>query len=30
MDYVISAQNITKDFDGFRAVDGLSFAGQEG
>ncbi len=30
MDYVISAQNITKDFDGFRAVDGLSLQVKKG
>ncbi len=30
MDYIINAQNITKDFDGFKAVDGLSLQVKKG
>jgi ABC-2 type transport system ATP-binding protein len=30
MDYIISAQKITKDFDGFKAVDGLSLQVNKG
>ncbi|MGA2675421.1 MAG: ATP-binding cassette domain-containing protein [Methanobacterium sp.] len=30
MDYIIIAQNITKDFDGFKAVDGLSLQVKKG
>lgn len=30
MEYIISAQNITKDFDGFRAVDGLNLQVRKG
>lgn len=30
MDYIIKAQHITKDFDGFRAVDGLSLQVKKG